>query len=184
MQRPIVFEYKNPADFFRDLGEYNRKTRRGFSIRSKSKGISGCSPALISQVIKGQRKLKRDQLLNFAKIFGLNTTEINHIDELLKAEQVNLFSQSHLDEKIPKVKIPKNHLLAHWLHPYVKDLVELKGFKLDAKWILQHLGPIAPLERIEKSIQFLLKEGFWRQTPDGKIVPEETAVTTDRKSVV
>ncbi len=178
MQRPIVFDYKNPADFFRDIGEYNRKTRRGFSIRSKSKNISGCSPALISQVIKGQRKLKRDQLLNFAKIFGLNATEVNHIDELLKAGQVNLFPQSQIDEKTLKVRVPKNHLLAHWLNPYVKDLVELKDFKLNAKWILQHLGPIAPLEKIEKSIQFLLQEGFWRQTPDGKIVPEEAAVTT------
>lgn len=177
--RPVVFDYTDPSDFFRDLGKYNKETRRGFSIRARSKNVVGCSPALISQVLKGQRKLKRDQLLNFAKIFGLTNTEINHIEKLLKSEQasrpLNSFSIPH---KEPAAKVPKNHLLADWLHPYVKDLIELKDFKLDVKWMLQHLGFAAPLPKIEKSVQFLLKEGFWRKTPEGKIVQEEAAVIT------
>lgn len=176
--RPVVFDYKNPTDFLRALGEYNRKTRRGYSIRSRIKNLSGCSPALVSQVLKGQRKLKRDQLLNFAKVFALNSTEINYIDELLKADQLlpaNLM-ESHAQEQ--RSKLPKNHLLANWLHPYVKDLVELKDFKLDPKWMLQRLGFAATLPKIEKSVEFLLREGFWRKDSCGKIIPEESSVVT------
>jgi uncharacterized protein (TIGR02147 family) len=177
--RPVVFDYEDPANFFRDLGEYYRKTRRGFSVRSRSKDTSGCSPALISQVLNGQRKLKRDQLLNFAKVFALSSTEINFVDELLKSDQVEFsVGDSESSQVSFKPKVPKNHLLADWLHPYVKDLVELKNFKLDTKWIVQHLGGIANLARIEKSVQFLLREGFWRQTPQGKVVLEESAAVT------
>lgn len=178
--RPVVFDYEEPADFFRDLGEYYRKTRRGFSVRSKSRSVDGCSPALISQVLNKQRKLKRDQLFNFAKVFALNATEVGFVDELLKSDQVEfrLKSSESAAKNGPHLKVPKNHLLADWLHPYVKDLVELKSFKLDAKWIVQQLGGIANLTRIEKSVQFLLREGFWRQTPRGKTVLEESAAVT------
>ena len=177
--RPVVFDYTDPSEFFRDLGEHNRETRRGFSVRARSKNLVGCSPALISQVLKGQRKLKRDQLLNFAKVFGLTTTEVNHIDNLLKSEQTQgALSDFSIPTTETTKKVPKNHLLADWLHPYVKDLIELKDFKLDVKWMLQHLGFAATPPKIEKSVQFLLKEGFWRKTPEGKIVPEEAAVVT------
>lgn len=177
--RPVVFDYLNPAEFLRDLADYHRVTRRGFSVRSRSKDLSGCSPALISQVLKGRRKLKRDHLLNFAKIFLLNSTEINHLDALLKADRMGA-SPSHDEEpaKEKKPKTAKNHLLADWINPYVKDLVELRDFSLDSKWMLKHLGFAANLAKIEKSVSFLLREGFWRKTPQGKIVPEEAAVIT------
>lgn len=177
--RPVVFDYIDPAEFLRDLGDYLRKNRRGFSVRSRSKDTSGCSPALISQVLKGQRKLKRDQLMNFAKVFALNSTEFNFIDDLLKAEKSDALPHVSADSKDQNAaKIPKNHILADWIHPYVKDLVELKDFRFDSKWMLQHLGGIANLQKIEKSVHFLLREGFWRKTPEGKVVPEEAAVVT------
>ena len=177
--RPVVFDYVDASEFFRDLGEFNRETRRGFSVRARSKNLVGCSPALITQVLKGQRKLKRDQLLNFAKVFGLTNTEVNHIDNILKSEHTfGEIGHFPIDVKQSSIKIPKNHLLADWLHPYVKDLIELNDFKLDVKWMLHHLSFAATPPKIEKSVQFLFKEGFWRKTPEGKIVPEEAAVVT------
>jgi uncharacterized protein (TIGR02147 family) len=177
--RPVVYDYSEPGLFFRDLGEYYRKTRRGFSVRSKSKNLLGCSPALISQVISGKRKLKRDQLSNFCYVFSLNSSEVQFIDELLKSSKGRISAVDRQSDQMKvKPRVAKNHLLADWLHPYVKDLIELKNFKMEARWFALNLGGIAKLSRIEKSIEFLFREGFWRRTQTGKVVLDEAAALT------
>ncbi len=40
------------------------------------------------------------------------------------------------------------------------------------------LQGLAPAQRIKKSVEFLLREGFWKKTPSGQVVQEEAAVTT------
>ena len=178
LNRPVVFDFSNPADFFRALGEYNRKARRGFSVRARSKELSGCSPALVSQVLNGERRLKRDQLPNFARVFMLNSTEVDYIDDLLKTTHSSNLPELRGVASPRASRVAKNHLLSDWLHPYVKDLVELRDFQLSSRWMLQKLGGVAPLKKIEKSVQFLFREGFWRKTENGKVVPEEQAVVT------
>jgi uncharacterized protein (TIGR02147 family) len=44
--------------------------------------------------------------------------------------------------------------------------------------IFRLLGGIAPRRRIERAISFLYREGFWRNTLNGKTVPDDSAVIT------
>jgi uncharacterized protein (TIGR02147 family) len=79
---------------------------------------------------------------------------------------------------MPQVRKTKNHILSNWLHPYVKDLVNLKGFSLEPETLFFMLQGMASTRRLKKSVDFLFREGFWRRSLDGKVVEEETAVTT------
>lgn len=182
MIRPVVFDFDSASDFLKALNEYNKKTRQGFSIRSRTNHVSGCSPALVTQVLNGKRKLKRDQIQNFAKIFGMNRSEVSYIDDLLKESDRDLRDASFENEKPTKERIAKNHILSHWIYPYVKDLVELEDFQMNSTWMLKKLGGIAQKQQIEKAVEFLLAQGFWRKSATGKIVAEEAAVSTTNET--
>ena len=177
--RPVVFDYRSSADFFRDMMFYQKKRNPKFSIRKKLKDHKCCSPALVSQVLKQKRRLTRDQLPIFGSVFSLNATELEFIDQQLISERspnVRKSAKGLSGEK--KIRIAKNHLLNDWLNVYVKDTCQLKGFRPEASTIHALLNGIASVNRISRSLAFLIREGFWRYNSRGQIVPEDPAVFT------
>ena len=121
--------------------------------------------------------MKRDHLPALTHVFELSRKEVLNIDAQLIGT---------LEPKTPDICpippksswIPKNHILSHWLHLYVKDLVHLKGFCLDPKVVHKMLLGVSSLGQIQKSMDFLLREGFWRVTPKGQVVAEENLLVS------
>ncbi|MEK6705263.1 MAG: TIGR02147 family protein [Bdellovibrionota bacterium] len=173
--RPVVYDYGSPHDFFHDLLAHYKTVSR-FSVRQRSCTLKKCSPALVSQVIAGKRRLTRDQLPSFAKLFKLNNFEFDFIDKNLRSDLWVKKESSHSSENKPKMREPKNHILNSWLNVYVKDLVNLIGFSTETKVLHKMLLGLASPRKIEQSVSFLLKEGFWRKTASGKIIPEDPAL--------
>lgn len=173
--RPVIFDFAAPHLFLKELMGYYKVTR-DFSLRERTKLVRGCSQALVSQILAGRRNLTRDQLPAIGKLFDLTVAEISFVDELLLAQKMP--KESLEPKRAGASAIPKNHLLASWWHPYVKDLIFLKGFKPEVPVLQKMLTGILPLAQIEKSIEFLQREGFWRKTPSGKLVIEEDLTVT------
>lgn len=173
--RPVVYDYATPPAFLRALHEYYR-SQGAFSIRERLKETKACSPSLVTLVLKEKRRLRRDLLPAFAEVFSLTPTELDHLDGLLCAHSPLYKSKAHglKDQERPA----RNHLLKDWLNVYVKDCIHLKGFKPETATLFRLLGGIASPSRIQRSIDFLLKEGFWRKTPRGEVVPDDSAVRT------
>lgn len=176
--RPVVFDYGVPHKFLNDLLYHYKNSDQvkssPFSIRQRLHGVTGCSAALVTQVLKGRRRLTRDQLPTFSRIFDLTNAESSFLDELLKHELDKTRTTTELE--LPRKKsshVPKNHILSSWLNLYVKDLVHLQGFKPDAKVLFKMLTNLATTTQIERSIQFLLREGFWRRTAGNQVIAEE-----------
>ena len=174
--RPVVYNYGSIPDFLNDLLKYH-KSNSSFSLRQRSAKVENFSQTLISLILQGKRQLKRDHLPSIAEIFKLTQLEQQYLDKKLSAQihKIDFIEDTPAEGK---VRVAKNHLLSDWLNPYVKDLIHLKGFRLDAEVLFSMLQGIAPAPKIKRSVEFLLKEGFWRKSPDGKIVPEEHLVTT------
>lgn len=174
--RPVVYDYGSPVKFLVDLLEHYR-LNGSFSLRQRTAKVGVCSQALVSQILRGNRQLNRDNLPGIASIFKLTQAENQFIDKKLSAH-IHKVDLTDENLKLKKIRQSKNHLLSDWLNPYVKDMVNLNGFALDSNVLFSMLKGIAPAHRIKKSVEFLLREGFWRLTPAGKVVPEEVAVTT------
>lgn len=175
-ERPVVYDYRSPSDFLADLMKYY-KSRGSFSLRQRTAKVGLCSQALVSQVLKGKRQLNRDNLSGISAVFKLTQLEQTYLDKKLSAH-IHKLDFAEEDTKERQVRAPKNHLLSDWLNPYVKDLVNLKGFRLDPDTLFFMLQGIAPAQRIKKSVEFLMREGFWKKTLSGQVVQEEAAVTT------
>ncbi|MNS61527.1 hypothetical protein D3C72_945570 [compost metagenome] len=173
LSRPVVYDYSAVHEFFQAMLNYYKATSR-FSIRQRTQDLDGCSPALVSQVLAGKRRLTRDQLPSFAKLFKLTQLEFEFIDKNLRTD---LWEKQTEEEKpTPATREAKNHILNFWLNSYVKDLVNLKGFQPDSKTLHRMLAGIATPGQIERSINFLFKEGFWRRKENQSVVPDDPVV--------
>lgn len=171
-ERPMVHAYGMPIHFLKDLLAFY-KARGNFSLRQRTKLSGACSQALVSQILQGKRQLKRDNLRQLAVVFKLSVHEVKSLDQ-------KIGNQKSAGPITPE-RVPQNHLLHHWVNPFIKDLVHLKGFEPQTEVIAKMIGGIVRAAQIEKSIQFLLEQGFWRKTLQGKIEPNENAVTTTQE---
>lgn len=174
--RPVVYDYRSPSEFLSELFHFY-KLNGSFSLRQRTTKVGLCSQALVSQILKGKRQLNRDNLPAIAAVFKLTQLEQEYIDEKMTSyiHKLKLTKNAKVSDDI---RIPKNNLFVDWLNPYAKDLVNLKGFLLDAEVIHFMLQGLAPSKRIKRSVEFLLKEGFWRTTANGKIEQDEAAVVS------
>lgn len=176
LDRPVIYNYRSSAEFLRDLMKYY-KTCGSFSLRQRTSKLGLCSQALVSQVLKGKRQLNRKNLPGISVVFKLTQLEQEYLDKKLSTVIHNL-DVKELPNNKNQILFPKNHILADWLHPYVKDLVNLNGFNINAENLYYMLQGMASASRIKKSVEFLLKEGFWKKTLSGKIVQNEDVVIT------
>ncbi|MFS4460700.1 TIGR02147 family protein [Bdellovibrio sp. HCB2-146] len=175
ISRPVVFDYAVPVEFLKALLTYHKATS-SFSLRQRTAKAQTLSQALVSQILNGRRQLTRDNFPPLAAILKLTKIEQDYIEKQLLGVTPKVRDEEK--NEVAAKREPKNHLLVDWLNPYVKDLVNLRGFDLEPTHLHRMLSGIASPERIKKTTDFLLREGFWRRTPEGKIVPEEAAVTT------
>lgn len=174
----MVYDYGSGSDFFSALLRYYKATGR-FSVRQRLSGVDGCSPALVTQVLKGRRRLTRDQLPVFSKLFKLNQLEFDYLDQSLKAGKTVSYSKMpEIEDKPARKREAKNHILSSWFNLYVKDLVHLRGFAPDEKTLHRMLYGVLTPSQISRSIEFLLKEGFWRKDLKGRVHPEDEALLT------
>ncbi len=175
LTRPVVYDYTTPALFLKSLLRYYQQADSSFSIRSQIRKNPGCSPAYISLLLKGKRNFSRDYLPLVARIFQLKPTEVEYLDSLITPQ----FPLTGEPLKIQKLKrSPRNHLLSDWVNVYVKDCINLNKFSPKTDVIYKILGGVISSKRIEKAIAFLYREGFWRNTLDGKTVPDQPSVIT------
>lgn len=176
--RPIVFNYEHVVDYLRAMIEWLRLTDREFSIRRATRNLHRCSPSLVTQVLKGNRKLTSDRVEAFSKLLRLTVEEKNYLTRWVGLDEGHTDFAVELPPEGRVVRKSSDHILSDWLHAYVKDSARLRGFKPEPKVIHRILGGIASVNRIQRSLKFLFREGFLRRTLDGKVVENEVLVTT------
>jgi len=173
--RPVVFDYAVPYVFLKDVIEYHKQTL-GFSMRERTRDLPGCSQALMSQILAGRRKLTRVNLPLISQVCGLTPLETQYIDSQLLVAITP--SEQKPTAAGKRTTAPKNHLLSKWYFAYVKDLAGLKGFKDDVVVLHHMLTGMLNSDKIQKAREFLIREGFWRKTIQGKLKLDEPLVVT------
>jgi uncharacterized protein (TIGR02147 family) len=126
-------------------------------------------------LVKGKRRLRRDYLPIVAQIFQLQKGEVEYFDSLITPSVQTHQVSSRLQKS---ERFPRNHLLADWVNVYVKDCIHLNKFIPKAEIIYRLLGGLTTVQRIDKAISFLYREGFWRSTLQGQTIPDDSVVVT------
>lgn len=159
-----------------------KETGQRFSLRSATADLDRCSPALVSLVLSRKRNLSPERARDFAKILALSARErhyfIQQIESKGTGESQGNERKRHSQRK-PSFQraaarpAASNHILTHWLHPYVKDASRIKGFTSDPEKLTKLLRGLASSRLIARSFSFLLREGYLRRDLEGEIVENE-----------
>lgn len=186
MERPIISAYSDMRVFMKDMIAYRKKNERHFSVLRLCKQLRHVSPALISLMIQGKRRLNLDRADELAKLIGLSFHEKQYFKDWI-AREADPYQQKIIATHTEQKKIPErrkkasSHILMDWVNVYVKDAFELKTIKENPKAIYAALAGVASQKRIDKSIEFLLKSGYLRRDLNGKIVVDTSLHVVDQK---
>ncbi len=140
-----------------------------YSLRAFAKALN-VSPAFVSQVFSGKRALSEERARDFAKKLKWPAKKKNLFvalvryerteDPLLKREAMTLIEDlSELDYM--ELKEDQFQLIAEGYHYTLVELVGLKGFRFDYRWIGRRLGIDAV--QAEASVERLLRLGLLRE---------------------
>ncbi len=169
-EKPVITKYSDPVSFVRDAIKFRKENERSFSVLQACKKLRRCSPALITLILKQERTITVDRASDLCKIMGLSHQEktyfVDWIDRLSGGET----SLPTEPTSPPRRKAAPISLLQDWLNVYVKDAFQIPSIQKDMQRVFTLLGGIASKSRIEKSIRFLISNGYLRNTLDGKTV--------------
>lgn len=180
--RPQITDYTDVVEYFRDMIAFRKATEKNFSVLSATQVLRRVSPALISLILKGKRNITLDRIDEFAKLLTLNSQEKFFLKNwLLRIENhANAGFTEAAQASAKHRKEISTHILQDWVNVYVKDSFQLTHIQKNPQLIYQSLGHHANPQRIDKSIQFLLREGYLRKTIEGRTVIETQLAFADQ----
>jgi len=83
----VITDYRAVPDYLRAMVSWRRATDRGYSIRRETAGLRRCSPALVTRVIQGSRRLTLDRVADFSRVLGLNAEEMRCLRQWVHSDK-------------------------------------------------------------------------------------------------
>ncbi|MBC7371006.1 MAG: TIGR02147 family protein, partial [Bdellovibrionaceae bacterium] len=120
-----------------------------------------------------QRKVTIERVDELSKLLQLNPTERNYFKNWIERSGMPEGSDAKkIEAQSRQRKDVSTHILSDWINVYVKDCFQLPKVQQDPGLVHQYLASYARPQRIQSSIDFLIREGHLRKTLDGKTVVE------------
>jgi uncharacterized protein (TIGR02147 family) len=162
-----------------------RRNHAAYSLRQFARDLK-ISPGRLSQILTGKQGISKRQAEKLAHLLGLNKKQTEIFCQL--AEAAYSKSPRRREEASRDLKQNKQGMIdldldtfsviSDWYHMAILELVSLRRFESDSKWIakalgISHLDATLAIERLCKSGQL-----NWQS---GKLVPshQNTATPTD-----
>lgn len=121
------------------MSEYQTRKNKNsrYSLRSYANNLN-ISPATLSMVLSGKRKLSKEKVLEISKKLGLSPAAALRIieSEILNFEK-NLSEQEKHKKNLTEANF---QLIANWHHYAIISLSKIKKHKADTRWISRQLG--------------------------------------------
>ena len=122
-----------------------RLSQRGLAVKA---GFQ--SPHLLGMILNGTRRLSQDKLLALALPLKLTESEVAYLKLLVQiesaknpAERDRFFEQiktEFFSGNFTDIGGPGSQILGSWVYLVLRELVTVKGFSSDPKWLGNRLG--------------------------------------------
>ena len=142
------------------------KLNPAYSARAFARDI-GVSPAFVTQVLNGQKKININRAIDIVKALKLKDNEKQALLESVFSENgMSLKIKSEIDrDTLVDLSDEQFSVVADWYHFAILDLTTTKGFQSKAPWIAKRLG-ISVFE-VEMALIRLVKVGLIVKSTDG-----------------
>lgn len=182
------FSYDNFHEFMKDRVNELKSIRKGFTMRALAERVGFGSPSFLKMVMDGERTLTENKIEAFCDILELEDKEKDYFVHLV------LFNQSHnpdtknehrkeLEKLRPRVtfsKLEQNQqkYLSHDYYACIREMVLLKNFKEDAKWIAKNCLPKIKPAEARDALETLLELGLLKRNEKGLLEQADPIVDT------
>ncbi|OVE81331.1 hypothetical protein BVY03_03865 [bacterium K02(2017)] len=183
-----IFRYNDFRLFLKDLIKEYKERHPKETMRSLASHIGFGSPSFLKMIIDGQRKMTLKSFDKLCQYLHIQGREKDYFKALVDFSQVHdpdkkrIFSEK-LKSLRPRVtfselKKNQNKYLTNDYFACIREMVLLKEFKEDPKWIAAKCLPrIKPAEARE-AIEVLLELKLLSRDQNGKLIQSETIVDT------
>lgn len=191
-----VFKYDSYPEYLQDYVKFKKLHKKNWSISTWAKKLGLSTTSSLTNIIQGRRPPSHKMSLKIIETI----TEASELEKTYFILLVELFKNSDnvsLAESIKKrmgsirprdtfKQITEDQLskIANWYSYGIREMVNLKDFKRDHKWIAQRLNPRITEREVEISLSSLMETGLLSNDDDGKLVlaSESFETSTDLKS--
>lgn len=184
-----VYSFVNYRTYFKTVYEELKFQDSHFSYRTIQKlaGFSHNSNHFW-QILEGRRPVSQAAATKYGKVFGLRTRELKYLKLMVEFDLAKNDAQKNklLDSMKRFRMFATSHskslqtydMFADWHLPILWDMVAIKGFQDNGKWIAQHSFYNITPAAAEKGLKKLLDLGLLVRK-NGKLTKTTESITTD-----
>lgn len=172
MKQANIYDYQDPVLFMRDRISYLKMEHPSYSISRICRGLRRCSPSLISNILSGKRRITEDRLRDIATVLKLQANEREVFAAMVRGE-IKDHPKINETQKNSKRRRVSSFILNDWINPFVKDAFRLASVKSNLESIYEELSNLATRKRINRSIEFLVKQGYLKRNQAGQLEESE-----------
>lgn len=186
---PNLFDYFDYREYLQDYYLFHKQKNSAYSYRLFARKAKLGSPNYLKLVVDGKRRITDRTLFQFARGLGLNKDEEKYFRELVMyqevsdpdSKEIHLRSLLKYQEKqrtaVP-LKADRIKFLLDWHHGAVRELINLKDFSENPKWIANRLGNKITEEQAKESLDLLIRLGMLVRNTEGKLEQKEPLLTS------
>ena len=183
MERISVFEYQEYREYLKDMIAHLKSTNsRKYSLRKVAAALD-ISPTLLSLILSGKRHLGKNKLSKIASYLMLTEREKSYLSNLMTFnDSPNREIRDNALQKMSTFKEFESYrrkdvvgfkYLTKWYNVAIREMANLKKFKLDKAWIQSRLAFKVYQKEIDESLKFLIDNNLITQNEEGKYIASE-----------
>lgn len=184
-----IFQYSDFRHYLKDRLAELKSLRRGFTARDIAHKAGFGSPSFLKMILDGKRSLTQQTETKLCDVLEIHDKERDYFTKLTAFNQETDPNAKHellieLENLRPRVACSKlqnnqHKYLSHDYYTCIREMVLLKNFKEDAKWIAAKCLPrISPAEAREALETLMELELLKRDEKTGKLIQAQSIVNT------
>jgi uncharacterized protein (TIGR02147 family) len=184
-----VFDYSSYRTYLRDYLENKRRERKSFSYGVWARQLGLKSPSTLIMILNGQRNPGPNLIDELVRHFDFKNADEKYFRDLVKLDKVRSDVQQSLEilkglqERNPRrgFKILDHQTflsISNWYYYAIREIVGLKNFVEDDKWIAEKLRFGIGVRQVREAIETMTTLGLLRRDTNGKLISTYDHVDT------
>jgi len=174
-----IFEFDDAVEFLRAVFEKRRKLSPSYSLRAWCRTIGFRNPSFLSEILRGVRKLTIRTSNRIAASLKLPGEQKRFFDLLVLKGSAKTMAERdlyaalleglHPLEKCLKLDLDTFRAIADWHHFALLEMIELRDFKRDARYLSGRLKDRISPKEVEEALSRLLRLELLKVTEEGRL---------------
>lgn len=186
-----VFRYLDYRRFLMDITQELRE-KANFNVRLFAKKAGLKAPSYLKMVMDGRRNVTVETAHKFCRALEVTGRQELYFEKLVLYNQTTDpdLKKRYLEELIillprsPHFVLEKqqSRYLSRPHYVSLREMVVLKDFKEDYKWIAERLNPPISPQEAKEAVQALLELGLLKRDQAGKLMQAQDCILTEDKN--